>query len=558
MMKLRVFILLLLSLLFVGCRHKSVSLPQPRTDRYSSDSLKSLASHDFEAAFRLVCEGENCGDLTQIEADILRASLIYQYDDNYPQSIRYCRRALAALDDDEVGRRVETLYLLATVAYADKNLSECLQACSEGKDLAHRFRLPFQEYSFDYLVGECQFALHREDDGLRMMCESIENAKRVAKTRSDYGHLIYFENNLISAYSMFDDHDNVLSMIELLEISIDEMESLFPDEKQYYDRYRYYIYSGRAEAKALQGRRVEAEADFREALSCNYVHTRDGAMRQMDYYAAIGQVDSVLTIGERFPYQETDTVRRNYRMRLWRIEHAYRVAGDTVTADQYLHRIEALSRLIERREQEEGTAVSAAQYDTQYFQLALNDMAQTAQLTRLLLCLLALAVALTFLILHRVNKIKLAKAADNLRAATRSMQEEMERLQKQVRLIAREGAEAQPEATRQSAKSLAAFIEGQKLYLNKDISRSLIAQLMGCSQQTMTKMLNEIQPDLSFPDYIKSLRITHALNLIKENPNLTVQEVADASGFYSISSFERSFKAVTGKTPRAYMKEMEG
>ncbi len=67
-------------------------------------------------------------------------------------------------------------------------------------------------------------------------------------------------------------------------------------------------------------------------------------------------------------------------------------------------------------------------------------------------------------------------------------------------------------------------------------------------------MLNEIQPELSFPDYIKGLRIKYALNLIKENPGLTVQQIADQSGFYSISSFERSFKSVTGKTPREYLK----
>jgi AraC-like DNA-binding protein len=77
---------------------------------------------------------------------------------------------------------------------------------------------------------------------------------------------------------------------------------------------------------------------------------------------------------------------------------------------------------------------------------------------------------------------------------------------------------------------------------------------MGCSHQTITKMLNEIQPDLSFPDYIKGLRIAYALKLIKEKPGLTVQQIADQSGFYSISNFERAFKTITGKTPREYLK----
>ena len=134
------------------------------------------------------------------------------------------------------------------------------------------------------------------------------------------------------------------------------------------------------------------------------------------------------------------------------------------------------------------------------------------------------------------------------------MKDELTRLQKQVHIIAQEKIQPVPEASQQVATTLQAFVEDQQLYLKKDISRALVAKMLGCSHQTLTKMLNEIQPELSFPDYIKGLRIKYALNLIKENPGLTVQQIADQSGFYSISSFERSFKSVTGKTPREYLK----
>lgn len=554
-MKTHIFAFAILFFVLVGCRPKQASMPQPRTDRYSVDSLKRVARSDFAAAFHIIGEGESQGDLSPAEADRLRANLIYQFDDDYQQAIRYCKRALASLDDDEIGQRVKTLYALASIAYTDKDLSTCLQACSEGKLLTHRYKLPFQEYSFDYLVGECQFVQHREEDGLKLMRESLEKARRVAKSQSDYGHLIYFENNLISAYSQIEDVGKVLDMLDVFEASVDEMETLFPDDKMYYDRCRYNLFSGRAEAKALLGKPQEAETDFRKALALEYARTRPGQIHQLSYYAAVGQVDSVLAINERCPYPEADTIRRNYCKRLSRIEEAYRVAGDTLMADCYLHRIEEITRLIELREMEEGVAVNAAQYDTQHFQLALNDVKQTAKRTRILVYQLVAAIVVTLLVLLHLNKRKLTKTANDMQEKAKIMENEMERLQKQVRVIANEHSGAQ--ADKQSAKSLESFVEGQQLYLKKDISRALVANLMGCSQQTMTKMLNEIQPDLSFPDYIKSLRVNHALNLIKENSNLTVQQVADQSGFYSISSFERSFKAVTGKTPRAYMKEVD-
>ncbi len=171
---------------------------------------------------------------------------------------------------------------------------------------------------------------------------------------------------------------------------------------------------------------------------------------------------------------------------------------------------------------------------------------------QVLLGFLALAVLVAILALYRGSKRKVAKAAEEMRLKSQSMVEEMTKLQKQVRIIAKDKAQ-DPDETRKG-KSLTALVEGQKLYLNKDISRALIAEMMGCSHQTLTKMLNDIHPGLSFPDYIKGLRIAHALDLIKEHPDLTVQQIADQSGFYSISSFERSFKSITGKTPREYLK----
>ena len=158
---------------------------------------------------------------------------------------------------------------------------------------------------------------------------------------------------------------------------------------------------------------------------------------------------------------------------------------------------------------------------------------------------LVVVMALAFSVAYLANKRSQKKAAKVIRQKSQSMEEEMARLQKQVRIIARDNSQSSSETSRQASKSLSTLIEGQQLYLKKDISRALMAQMLGCSHQTLTKMLNEIQPGISFPDYIKGLRIAHALKLIEENPSLTVQQVSDQSGFYSISTFERSFKAVT-------------
>lgn len=61
----------------------------------------------------------------------------------------------------------------------------------------------------------------------------------------------------------------------------------------------------------------------------------------------------------------------------------------------------------------------------------------------------------------------------------------------------------------------------------------------------------------SAPDYIKSLRIRYALEFLGQNSDISIADIADSSGFYSIRTFQRAFLAVTGKTPSEYAQELK-
>ncbi len=541
-----------ISLFLCGCGQQPQ--PVPRSDRYSVDTLKRLAAIDLDAAYRRVDEGEQNGELSAFESASLCANLTYQYTDNNPLAMEYCRKALAAPDDADDEQLVETLYLLSTIAEAEKDFQTCINACSAGKEVAHRNKMKFDEYSFDFLVGKCKLDMGLKDEGLALMSSSVDKAIQVVDGEGEFGHLIYSVNNLINCYIIVDDMEDALHESDLFERLINEMEAKYPQAKPYCDQCRFDLHSNRAIAKITLGRPQEAETDFAQAFAFDYAQSYHGGDMQLRYYAAAGNVDSVLSLLNRFPYQENDTVQRLYCRRLLRLEQAYRVAGDTAMANLYQCRIDTLSQLIDRREQEQGTAVNAAKYETQQYKMELDDLSKNTKKMKIVLVVLVLLLLVIILVLYWKSKRKMAKSAEELRQKTKSMEQEMTRLQKQVNIIARDNNQTSPQATQQAARSLTAFIEGQQLYLNKDLSRALVAKMMGCSHQTITKMLNEIQPDLSFPDYIKGLRIAYALKLIKEKPGLTVQQIADQSGFYSISNFERAFKTITGKTPREYMK----
>ena len=61
--------------------------------------------------------------------------------------------------------------------------------------------------------------------------------------------------------------------------------------------------------------------------------------------------------------------------------------------------------------------------------------------------------------------------------------------------------------------------------------------------------------NISFTDFINSLRIEHACSLLERGANIT--EVALSSGFSSVRTFNRVFLQTLNTTPRDYLKAKE-
>lgn len=55
-------------------------------------------------------------------------------------------------------------------------------------------------------------------------------------------------------------------------------------------------------------------------------------------------------------------------------------------------------------------------------------------------------------------------------------------------------------------------------------------------------------------DYIHKIRMEKAAELLRKNQNLTIQEIAAQTGYASILTFNRKFKAFYGQTPTEYRK----
>ena len=90
----------------------------------------------------------------------------------------------------------------------------------------------------------------------------------------------------------------------------------------------------------------------------------------------------------------------------------------------------------------------------------------------------------------------------------------------------------------------------------EDISLKQIARQIGCNEYYLSHLFNA-QLGIGFRQYVNLLRLDEAGRLLAQK-SLTMQNVADQSGFSSLRSFDRTFKARHGCSPSEYRKRLFG
>ena len=96
-------------------------------------------------------------------------------------------------------------------------------------------------------------------------------------------------------------------------------------------------------------------------------------------------------------------------------------------------------------------------------------------------------------------------------------------------------------------------IEKRELFLGKDFDKEAFAREMGVSFRKMSKIFS-LYAGMTLTDYLHGLRLSRALSLLRENPNWTMDAVAERSGL-SLRTFHRRFAQKFGITPQAYQKQ---
>jgi len=89
----------------------------------------------------------------------------------------------------------------------------------------------------------------------------------------------------------------------------------------------------------------------------------------------------------------------------------------------------------------------------------------------------------------------------------------------------------------------------ERIYLRKNLRVDDVASMIHTNRTYISRLLKE-EFESNFSDFINRKRIEYARELMRKQPQLTQEQIAEKSGFVHTSSFSRIFKQYTGMTFR--------
>lgn len=92
----------------------------------------------------------------------------------------------------------------------------------------------------------------------------------------------------------------------------------------------------------------------------------------------------------------------------------------------------------------------------------------------------------------------------------------------------------------------------EQAFLEPDLSIRQLAGRLGIAEHHLRALINQAMGHRNFRAYLNGYRVGHAAALLcsSEHKAMSVLDIAMASGFGSLASFNRVFKSVTGQSPR--------
>ena len=95
------------------------------------------------------------------------------------------------------------------------------------------------------------------------------------------------------------------------------------------------------------------------------------------------------------------------------------------------------------------------------------------------------------------------------------------------------------------------LMQDELLFLRQGLTLQDVAERLDSNKTYISKMVNQTY-GIGFPEVLNIMRVDYAQQYMSSHSDASQEDIAKASGFQSASSFNSTFKRITGYTPKVW------
>lgn len=566
---------LLASLLLCSCRCSDScgDTPAPQTDSIVHVVTGYLVNEDLKGAMAVIESCEAAGMLRAYDAEMLRLRVMSRDESRMAEAEQ---RYLSLLETDLSQPQMQTVlerlsYIArqrnddrAQLDYGSRYIDVCLAMGETSKALAAQAE-----------IGSVLIRLGRVDEGMDKIDDAIGQLDKVRRFAELDACVLAMKSKIRTLINL-SHYDRVFTVGERIvaklqdyaahpDIYADGSPRIPSDERRpgYVDFYTAQAYAFIAFAHASLGQLDQAREYSRLFDTTNYSRTFPGRKLMASTWCMLGDYDRMsAAYDEMQAAMGGDTVMHDYAVMLYNRAKAAGAKGQKALSASYWQRYASLLKQINNAERLAAAQESAARYHEREQQAALEaerakhrrDVGIAWVLAAIVLIIVAFTVVLVYHLrqISRKNAVLSREIAENI-----GYKEEYLRLKSQPEIDAQQkDNESIPRLSTMNDTELFEFLRvvivGEQLFLNPLFERQQLIDRFGLSKDSIGSAFAHGSRFASLPGYINECRLDYGARLLSVRPELSVAEVAAASGFASASVFTRNFKQRFTMTPTEF------
>lgn len=561
----------------------------------TEDHLYEFTYSNFDLACRIITEMRARKKLPLHRLDIAEGDLYYNTE-HYRRALKYYQRALQSdsvrLNDEELMEQYHRMISCYDGLNDDTNKAIYIKKLLEKAEQTQN--QPMHSIAL-FNLGKMLYYQGNPSKGYLYINQAIE---LMEKTDYKYKHdNLYYNYHMLFIFLKKDHrYEEALKALDnlqkVIETPTEEGEPYIQDLAEKEEK---ILCAHRAVVLHRLGRTKEAEAFYHRWLEIAQTHNKDNYLI-MPYLFDRQLYDDIIRINsayEKYLQSKRDTISYRMTTTLRSLGNVYEAKGDFYQSSNYFYRLSIIIDSIKKREQQSAALELATVYEISEKEAQLQQQASELRERNIsLICITLIVIGLGFGLWRTIKYNRIIRTKNKTMSHTISKQiayktqlqesrKEINRLKEQSVQLKKMITESSPETTaciaegpldvettsnssttdepsfternknRRIFEQLETILMEQKPFLDRNFSRDDLMRLAGVGRNAINPLIMECT-GINANNYINDLRLEHAIIMLKENSNYTLNYVAEESGIPNMSTFYRLFRDKYSMTPTEF------